>query len=394
MDIDSPHRGRSAPPRFALWQLGFRPFFLLASIFAALSIALWAAQYAGWLSTSYLPGPVWHAHEMLFGFTLAVITGFLFTAVRNWASRATPTGVWLMAIAALWVCGRVLLLTPLAWLSALVNAAFPLAVAIGIGIPLVKARNRRNYVFVAFLVLIAAAVLCVHLTYILGWPTPAWIGIQLALDLVLLIMTIMAGRVIPMFTMGAIQGVNAQRYPVIERASLGVVVVVTLLDVIQIKGALLVVALVFAALIHGMRWSLWAPHKTLRTPLVWVLHAAYAWIPIHFALRVASELQLIVAPVSTHALTVGAIGGLTIGMMTRTAKGHTGRPLVANAADTVCYSLILAAAVVRVFGPLLLPAYYAACVLISAAAWSAGFGLYALWCWVPLTHARIDGKPG
>ena len=394
VDIDSPHRERSAPPGFALWQLGFRPFYLLASVFAALSIALWAAQYAGWLSTSYLPGPVWHAHEMLFGFTLAVIAGFLFTAVRNWAGRPTPTGAWLMAIAALWVCGRVLILTPWAWLSALVNAAFPLAVAIGIGIPLFKARNRRNYVFVAVLVLIAAAVLCVHLTYIVGWATPAWVGIQVALDLVLLVMTIMAGRVIPMFTMGAIPSVNSQRYPLIERASVGVVVVVTLLDAIQIKGVLLVVALVCAALIHGMRWSLWAPHKTFRTPLVWVLHAAYAWIPIHFALRVASELQLIAAATPTHALTVGAIGGLTIGMMTRTAKGHTGRPLMANAADTVCYSLILAAAVIRVFGPLLLPAHYAACVLISAASWSAGFGLYAVRYWVPLTRARVDGKPG
>ena len=116
----------------------FARFILLASIFAALSIASWTAQYEGWLTSSYLPGPVWHAHEMLYGFTLAVITGFLFTAVRNWTERPTPTGGWLMAIAALWVAGRVLIFTPYAWLSAFANAAFPLAVAIGIGIPLVQ----------------------------------------------------------------------------------------------------------------------------------------------------------------------------------------------------------------------------------------------------------------
>jgi uncharacterized protein involved in response to NO len=171
-------------------------------------------------------------------------------------------------------------------------------------------------------------------------------------------------------------------------------VIVALLDVMQVKAALLVVALVLAAMIHVARWWLWAPYKTFRTPLVWVLHAAYAWIPIHFALRAAAELQLVASPIATHALTVGAIGGLTIGMMTRTAKGHTGRPLRANAADTGCYLLILAAAMVRVFGPLLLPSLYAGCVLLSAAAWSAGFGLYAVRYWPVLTQARVDGKPG
>jgi uncharacterized protein involved in response to NO len=377
-----------------LWELGFRPFYLLASVFAALSIALWAVQYAGWLSTSYLPGPVWHAHEMLYGFTLAVIAGFLFTAVGNWTNRPTPTGPWLMAIAGLWVCGRILILTPWAWLSALVNAAFPLAVAIGIGIPLFKARNRRNYFFVALLALIAASALYVHLTHILGWEAPAWVGVQLALDLVLVVMAIMGGRVIPMFTMNAIPGVSSRRHPIIERASVGAVIVVGLLDAMQVKGALLIIALVLAALIHGVRWWLWAPYKTFRTPLVWVLHAAYVWIPIHFALRAASELQMIASPIATHALTVGAIGGLTIGMMTRTAKGHTGRPLMADAADTACYLLILTAALTRVFGPLLLPSFYRGCVLISAAAWSAGFALYAVRYWSALTQARVDGKPG
>jgi uncharacterized protein involved in response to NO len=377
-----------------LWQLGFRPFYLLSSIFAALSIALWAAQYAGWLTTSYLPGPVWHAHEMLYGFTLAVIAGFLLTAVRNWTNRPTPTGAWLIALAALWICGRVLILSPWGWLSALVNAAFPIAVAIGIGIPLFKARNRRNYFFVAILVLIGAAAFYVHLTQIVGWQSPPWIGIQVGLDLVLLVMTVMSGRVIPMFTMNAIRGVNSRRYRSIEQMSIGAVALVAALDAIQVQGILLILALVVAALIHAIRWWLWEPYKTLRTPLVWVLHAAYAWIPIHFALRAASVMQWVASPIATHALTAGAIGGLTIGMMTRTAKGHTGRMLSADAADTACYLLVLAAAVARVFGPLLLPSFYLGWVLVSAGAWSAGFGLYAIRYWSPLTRSRADGKPG
>ena len=379
---------------FALWQLGFRPFYLLASSFAALSIALWAAQYQGWLSKSYLPGPVWHAHEMLYGFTLAVITGFLFTAVRNWTNRPTPTGGWLMAIAALWLAGRILILTPWAWLSAFANAAFPIAVAVGIGVPLVKSGNRRNYFFVAVLVCIGLAALYVHVTQILGWQTPAWLGIRVGLDLVLLIMTIMAGRVIPMFTANAIPGAGSRRHPLIERAAVGVVLLLAVLDAIQVEGPWLVTVLSVAALVHAVRWWLWAPRKTLRTPLVWVLHAAYAWIPIHLALRAASLLQQVASPLAVHALTVGAIGGLTIGMMTRTAKGHTGRALQADASDTICYLLILAAAVVRVFAPMLLPSSYAACVLISAGLWSGGFGLYAIRYWGPLTYARIDGNPG
>ncbi|HTT36379.1 MAG TPA: NnrS family protein [Burkholderiales bacterium] len=384
----------TAPRAFALWQLGFRPFYLLASVFAALFIALWAAQYAGWLRASYLPGPLWHAHEMLYGYTLAVITGFLFTAVRNWTNRPTPTGGWLMATAALWVAGRILILTPYAWLSAAANAAFPLAVAAGIGIPLFQSHNRRNYFFVALLIVIALAVLYVHLTQLLGWSMPAWVGIQVALDVVLFVMSVMGGRVIPMFTANAIPEAKPRRYRAVERISLGAVLLLLVVDALQLEGPWLVAVLAVAASSHIVRWWLWVPYRTLRNPLVWVLHAAYVWIPIHLALRIAAALDLVAAPLAAHALTVGAIGGLTIGMMTRTTKGHTGRALVADAADVTCYSLVLAAAVVRVFGPMLLPELYVGCVLVSAACWSAGFGLFAVRYWSPLTRARIDGKPG
>ena len=111
------------PPRFALWDLGFRPFYLLASSFAALSIALWALQFAGLLGHAYLQGPLWHAHEMLFGFAMAVLVGFLLTAGRNWSGQDTPTGKWLMALALLWLAGRVLVLTPFGWAAALVSTA-------------------------------------------------------------------------------------------------------------------------------------------------------------------------------------------------------------------------------------------------------------------------------
>jgi uncharacterized protein involved in response to NO len=378
----------------ALWRLGFRPFYLLASLFAAASIALWAAQYAGWLPRAYLAGPVWHAHEMLFGFTLAVITGFLFTAVRNWTQRPTPTGMWLAAIAALWVAGRVLVLTPYGTLAAAVNAAFPLAVAAGIGVPLVQSGNRRNYFFIALLLGLAFAVLGVHLAQLGVIALPAWLGLRIALDVVLFIMAVMAGRVVPMFTNNGVPGTRARRHPLLEKAALGGIGLLLVADVLQTEGAVLAGLLAVLAAVHLARLALWEPWKTLRVPLVWALHAAYLWIPIHLALRALGEAGLIAAPLATHALTVGAIGGLTLAMMTRTAKGHTGLPLEALRGDVACYVLVLTAAVARVFGPMVAPERDVALVLISAALWSSAYALYAVRYAPLLTRPRRDGLPG
>ena len=383
----------ASPPGFALWQLGFRPFYLLASVFSALSIGLWALQFSGWLGTPYLAGPMWHAHEMLFGFALAVIVGFLFTAGRNWSGRPTPTGVPLMALATLWVAGRVLVLTPFGWAAAIVNVAFPLAAAIGLAIPFIVARNQRNYFFVALLLLMAAAVLGVHLAQLGVTQLPGWIGIQVALDVVLFIMAVMAGRVVPMFT-NAIAGASATKRPWLEKAVLGSTLAVLLADVLQLQGAALVAIAGLCAAAHLARWTLWQPWKTLRTPLVWVLHVAYVWIPVHLLLRGLAELGMVSSSAAVHALTAGAIGGLIIGMMTRTALGHTGRRLVASRSDVMCYLLVLAAALIRVFVPLLMPAQLVHAVLISAALWSAGFALYAVTYWPVLTRVRVDGKPG
>lgn len=383
----------ASPPGFALWQLGFRPFYLLASVFSALSIGLWALQFSGWLGTPYLAGPMWHAHEMLFGFALAVIVGFLFTAGRNWSGRPTPTGVPLMALATLWVAGRVLVLTPFGWAAAIVNVAFPLAAAIGLAIPFIAARNQRNYFFVALLLLMAAAVLGVHLAQLGVTQLPGWVGIQVALDVVLFIMAVMAGRVVPMFT-NAIAGASATKRPWLEKAVLGSTLAVLLADVLQLQGAALVAIAGLCAAAHLARWTLWQPWKTLRTPLVWVLHVAYVWIPVHLLLRGLAELGMVSSSAAVHALTAGAIGGLIIGMMTRTALGHTGRRLVASRSDVRCYLLVLAAALIRVFVPLLMPAQLVHAVLISAALWSAGFTLYAVTYWPVLTRVRVDGKPG
>lgn len=393
MQMEEPPQ-RSAPRGFALWALGFRPFYLLASGYAALSILLWALQFTGRFGVTFLPTPIWHAHEMIFGFALAVVVGFLFTAGRNWSGLPTPTGWRLAALAGLWVGGRVLVLTPFGWAAAMVNAAFPLAAAIAIAIPFIKSRNRRNYFFIGLLALMSVVVLGIHLEQLGVARFPGWAGIQVALDAILFIMAVMGGRVIPMFTNNGVPGAAATRKPLVEKAALGATLLLLAADALQAGGWLLALVAIVAAAAHLVRWSLWDPLKTLRTPIVWVLQVAYLWIPVHLVLRAAAALGWLAPSAATHALTVGAIGGLIIGMITRTARGHTGRPLRADRYETACYVMVPLAALVRVFVPLVAPALLLQAVVWSAVLWSAAFGLYFVRYWPVLTRPRLDGRPG
>jgi uncharacterized protein involved in response to NO len=394
MHIEDPPRPRPPERAFALWELGFRPFYLLASMFAAVSIALWGLQLAGWVSYPYLAGPLWHAHEMVFGFVLAVVVGFLLTAGRNWAGLPATSPTTLKLLVLLWVAGRVLVLTPLHVAAAVATTAFPLAAAAALAGPLTKSRNRRNYFFVGLLVLLSFADLSTQLGVLGISDLPASWGIQLALDIILLVMAVMAGRVIPMFTNNGVRGAHATRNPWLERIALGSVLALLVADVAEAPASVIASIAATAALAHLARWTLWQPWTTLRVPLVWILHAAYLWIPIHLLLRAAASSGWVIPGLATHALTVGAIGGLTIDMMTRTARGHTARPLKADGFEVTCYAAVLCAAVVRVFGPLIFPGAYMTCALAAAMLWCCGFALYAFRYWPILTRARLDGRPG
>ena len=379
---------------FALWQLGFRPFYLLASIFSASSVLLWAAQYSGWLPTAYLQGPLWHGHEMLFGYTLAVVAGFLLTAVRAWTGQPTPVGMPLLALAALWLAGRVLVLTSLGALAAMVNAAFPVALAVAIGIPLWRSRNVRNYFFVGLLLLMGALVAVLHLALLGIFELPPRLSLVLGLDVMLFVMVVMGGRVIPMFTNNGVPGAGATRQALLEKLALGSVLLLFVADLLQLPSSIVTAIALAAALAHGLRLYLWRSWRTLSTPLVWILHAAYAWIVFYLALRAVSGLGWLAESSAIHALTVGAIGGLTLGMMTRTARGHTARPLVADGFELTCFLLVQLAALVRVFGPMVSSAWYLPSIQVSGVLWAAAFGLYAVRYWPVLTRPRLDGKPG
>jgi uncharacterized protein involved in response to NO len=275
-----------------------------------------------------------------------------------------------------------------------VNASFPLALAIAIAIPLLRARNVRNYFFVGLLALMSVLVAVLHLALLGMVVLPPRLGLALGLDVMLFIMAVMGGRVIPMFTNNGVPGAGAARHPVVEKLALGSVLVLFLADLLQMQSVIVAAIALIAVAAHGARLALWRSWRTLAAPLVWILHAAYAWIVVYLALRALSAAGWLGESFAIHALTVGAVGGLTLGMMTRTARGHTGRPLAPDRYEVACYVLVALAALIRVFGGLWLPGIYLATVVVSGTCWSAAFALYAVRYWPVLTRSRLDGKPG
>jgi uncharacterized protein involved in response to NO len=371
---------RQAPTGFALFALGFRPLYLLAGAYAALSVPLWGLQYAGWLPGA---GAAWHAHEMLFGYAFAVIAGFLLTAVRAWTNLPTPSGAALGGIAALWLAARVAALFSLE-AAALLDLLFAMAVAIGIGRPIVASRNRNT-----FFILLVLALGTASIVFTL-YPRQA---LAIGIDLVLFIIAVMAGRVVPPFTNNAVPGAGARRIGWLEKSALGSVLALLALDVLGLETFAAVVALA-AALLHAWRLWLWAPMATRGRPILWILHVSYAWVAVHLALRGLAGAGWVPAVLATHAFTIGAIGGLTIGMMTRTARGHTARPLKVGGWEVAAYLLVQAAAVARVALPLLVPVLYRESVLLSAVLWSVAFLIFVIVYLPILSRPRLDGTPG
>lgn len=397
LKIDNPSRGAPAdPPRFALWQLGFRPFYLLGAAFAALAVPLWILQYTGVLSLARGWSPqTWHAHEMVFGFALAVVSGFLFTAVRNWTGLPTPTGWRLALLCALWLAVRIAYLSGATAVALGLELLFLGLVAASLLQALVRAGNRRNY-FVGILFLVLAVVDVAFHAATAGaipWPSQAAAG-RLGLYLIVTLTIVIGGRVIPMFTLNAVRGLRQFRDARLDRAALVAAVLAFALDLGGVQGGALAATASLAAILHAARLAGWGPRASLRNPLLWVLHLSYAWLPAGFALMAASALGWTAPSLATHAFGLGVIGGLVIGMITRTALGHTGRLLVAGRSETLMYLLVHAAVFLRVAGPLFVPQRYVGWLTAATALWSAGFLLYVLVYAPRLLRARVDGREG
>jgi uncharacterized protein involved in response to NO len=378
-----------------LLRLGFRPFYIGGAMLAALIVPLWVAMFLGRLQWVPNAAPLlWHVHEMLFGFAVAIIVGFLLTAGKNWTGLATPRGATLGALALLWLAARVTsVLGPYALYAVLDMALLPLVAAVLVNL-LLRAGNHRNLPLALILVLLACTNLTFHLA-VMGLLQVSTLAVLFAaLALIVMIECFMAGRVIPAFTMALAPGLKLSVRPCEARLTLVATVFGLALWVFAAPWGITFVVLTLASFLHTRRLLGWRSVLTLRRPILWILHAAYAWIPIGLGLLALAQIGLVTVSAGVHALAVGTTGGLIIGMITRTARGHTGRPVQASRAEVLAYALVMSAAALRVFVPVLAPSLYITSLIAAAAAWSAAFLIY-LWIFTPwLMQTRLDGKDG
>ncbi len=383
---------------FALFALGFRPFFLAAGISALVLLGLWLAFWQGVVpAKAYFTLVEWHAHEMLFGYASAVIAGFLLTAVKNWTGMAVPTGRLLLIISGVWLLGRILVVTPGApqWLVAAVDLVFIPLVGWSLWRPLWHGQNKVNRMFLLIFAGMTLANLLVHLD-VMGVAQKLWPrGVYLMVDMVLLVLLLVAGRVVPFFTEKAVPGARSTVRPWVEKGTFISMVIATVAELALPHGPLAGAALLVVALIQGIRLSGWYNPGVWRVPILWVLHIGYAWLVLGLTLRGLSGFGVLPPSVALHAVTVGGIGVLTLGMMSRVALGHTGR----NINDTgplipVAFVLLNLAAVMRVFGPWFAPQQFNLWIDIAGGLWILAFTLFALVYTPILIRPRIDGRPG
>ncbi len=376
---DRAGRGDPSP----LLSLGFRPFFLAAALWLPLALALWVWILAGGGPAALVLDPLaWHRHDMLFGGIGAVLAGFLLTAVPNWTGLAPLRGRPLLALLLAWLGARLAVLAGPAFLpvAAAAELGFLLALWGWVAACVLRAGNRRNLPVVALLGLYVGAA---ALTWGegLGAPLPAGLGHRLGLAAVLLLLALIGGRIVPAFTRNWLNRRGAAALPApfgpLDAATLAVWALALALWVVAPRAASTGIVLLAAALLHGLRLARWQGHRTLQEPLVWVLHLAYGWLALGAGLLGLALLGVGLDPAtSLHALTTGAIGTMTLAVMTRASLGHTGRPLAADRTTAAIYLLVTTGALARLAVPLAADPQVA--LAVAALLWGGAYLLFAL----------------
>ena len=361
---------------------GFRPFFLLASAWAAIAVPVWLAAYVlGFAPRSGLPAQLWHAHEMVFGFGLATVTGFLLTAIPNWTGRLPVRGAPLAALALLWLAGRVALLTAAAPLAAIVDLAFPAAVMLVVARELLAGRSLRNLPMIAALGLLFTGSLLVHL-HANGIAYAAPLGNRLGIGTLIALVALVGGRIVPSFTRNWLGKARPDIAPPASPSRFDVAcLLVTVAGIAAWVAApdneVASLMQVAAGLAAGLRLARWRGLATVRNPLLVVLHAGYAWLALGLVFLGLNGLLEWTAPAAAlHALTVGAIGTMTLAVMTRASLGHAGRPLIAGRGTVGLYVLVTLAALLRLAAPL--SAHPVELTTLAGVAWSAAFSLFVV----------------
>jgi uncharacterized protein involved in response to NO len=369
----------------ALLRQGFRPFFLGAAVWALAAITLWIAALQGnvVLRTAFDP-VAWHVHEMLFGFVVAAIAGFLLTAIPNWTGRMPLQGPRLALLIVVWLAGRLAVLGSEAigtGTAAVLDLGF-LALLLGVVLrEILAGRNWRNLPMPVVLLGLLVANALTHADAA-GIAATGPLGQRLGIGIVILLISLVGGRIIPSFTLNWLKKRGEARLPARfgapDRVALGLLAAALAAWVLAPESHVAGAAMVGAGLAALIRLTRWRGHLTLVEPLVWSLHLGYVWVPIGLLLTGFSAFLPDVPQIAgLHALTAGAMGGMTLAVMTRATLGHTGRPLIADRWTAAAYLLVAAAAALRVAAPFSADGYLA---LLWAAglAWCAAFGLFAV----------------
>jgi uncharacterized protein involved in response to NO len=372
----------------AILTFGFRPFFFGAAVWAALAMALWVPMLSGHLRLPTAFDPVsWHAHEFLFGYLGAVVAGFLLTAVPNWTGRLPIVGWWLGMLAGLWLLGRGTVAVSgglPALLVAVVDLAFPIVFALLIAREIVAGKNWRNLIVLAMLTVFILGNALFHWEAAQGGYAAQGYGLRLGLGAGIMMIAVIGGRVVPSFTRNWLVKRRSAVLPVapmqsFDKAALVVLALALVLWVALPFAALTGVALALAGLLHAQRLVRWAGHKTLAEPLVTVLHAGYAFVPLG-AIALAVEILLPGAlgmEGAQHFWMAGAIGLMTLAVMTRATLGHTGQALTAGAGTVAIYLALILSVFARVAGGVW-PEFSGTLHAMAGLLWIAAFGGFAV----------------
>ncbi|MDF3130783.1 NnrS family protein [Kiritimatiellaeota bacterium B1221] len=383
------------PEGTPLFRLGFRFFFFAAALWSILTLGLWVLMYSGVIDFPHHFMPMqWHGREMVFGFTAAVIAGFLLTAAGNWTGLPMPSGKALQGFALLWTAGRLLPLVPVIPMpiTGFVDVSFFVALAATLSLPLWKAKQVRNYPFPVLLLGLGVANFLSY-TQMRNAQGLA-VGTELGIVICLAVVMLMGGRVIPGFTRGRIQHARTRTFLWVEKGVIGLFVIAAVAELSALPPQLWGSLFLLAGIVNAIRLAGWFTPEISKQPLLWILHVAYFWLVFGLILKGWAGLGWGNILLARHALTAGALGSICLGMMTRVTLGHTGRAMQIPPIAVVSFGLIQLTALCRVVLPLLHPRSYLLGIQLSVVFWIAAFGIY-LWVYGPmLFRARADGERG
>ena len=367
-----------------LFSYGFRPFFLFGALYAALSILLWLPAYFGELTIATHFAPVdWHVHELLFGFLPAIITGFLFTAVPNWTGRMPLQGKMLILLVVLWANGRVAvaLSAIIGWqIAMLIDGAFLVSITLVIAREIIAGRNYRNFKVLIPLTLLAIANLLFHLEAASGQETS--LSRRVAFAAIVMLIVIIGGRIVPSFTRNWLArqkpGALPAPFGIFDKVSIAATATALAAWVALPQHAATGSLLILSGILQVIRLVRWQGHRTWRDPLVWILHVSYGLLSAGLLVLGLSVLwpDVVRPAAALHLIAIGAIGGMTLSVMVRASRGHTGQALQAGNGGKLCFAAILVAAAARVTAEYL-PSYYVLCMHIAALGWITAYLAFA-----------------